>query len=183
MDLAAPMAVDPEADELSFFPLLYWPLVAMPELSDGAAARLKAYLRRGGLILFDGRDAGADMAGLAERLDLPRLIPMPPDHVLSRSYYLLREAVGRFAGGTVWIEETGEGDNDGVPTVVAGNHDWAGAWAVDDALQPLLPVVPGGERQREMALRFGVNLLMVALTGNYKADQVHLPTILERLRQ
>ena len=73
--------------------------------------------------------------------------------------------------------------NDGVAGVVAGAGDWAGAWAVDDNFRPLLPVTPGGERQRELAYRFGVNQVMHVLTGNYKADQVHLPAILERLTQ
>lgn len=186
VDLAPPVAVDLDADELSFFPFLYWPLAggAGPALTDRSVAKVQAYIRRGGLILFDGRDAGGPAPGLealAERLDLPRLAAMPHDHVLTRSYYLLREAVGRWEGSPVWIEEAGERVNDGVPGVIAGSLDWAGAWAVDDALQPLYPVVPGAERQREMAYRFGVNLLMVALTGNYKADQVHLPIILERL--
>ncbi|HEB79769.1 MAG TPA: DUF4159 domain-containing protein, partial [Rhodospirillales bacterium] len=68
-------------------------------------------------------------------------------------------------------------------TIIAGRHDWAGAWAMDDALRPLYAVSPGGEKQREAAYRFGVNLVMYALTGNYKADQIHLPAILERLGQ
>ena len=59
----------------------------------------------------------------------------------------------------------------------------AGAWAVDRSGRPLYPVVPGGEPQREQAYRFGVNLVMYALTGNYKSDQVHVPAILERLGQ
>ncbi len=73
--------------------------------------------------------------------------------------------------------------NDGVSSIIIGANDWAGAWAVNEIGQPLFPVVPGGERQREMALRFGINLVMYALTGNYKADQVHFPAILERLGQ
>ena len=68
-------------------------------------------------------------------------------------------------------------------SVIVGGNDWAGAWAVDDSGQPLYPVVPGGEEQREMALRFGINLVMYVLTGNYKSDQVHVPAILERLGQ
>ena len=55
------------------------------------------------------------------------------------------------------------------------------AWALDEQGYPIYPVVPGGERQREMVFRFGVNLAMYALTGNYKADQVHIPAILRRL--
>ena len=60
-------------------------------------------------------------------------------------------------------------------------NDWAGAWAVDNQRRPQHASVPDGERQREMAFRFGVNLVMYALTGNYKSDQVHVPAILERL--
>ncbi len=67
--------------------------------------------------------------------------------------------------------------------MIVGSNDYAGAWATDSLGQPLYPVSPGGERQREMSMRFGVNLLMYALTGNYKADQVHVPAILERLGQ
>ena len=118
---------------------------------------------------------------LARMLDLPPLVPLPRDHVLRRSYYLLSDLPGLRAGGTVWVERSGEHVNDGVSSVVAGSDDWAGAWAVDDAQRPLFAVVPEGERQREQAYRFGVNLVMYVLTGNYKADQVHLPTILERL--
>ena len=53
-----------------------------------------------------------------------------------------------------------------------GSADWAGAWASPDGVDP---------RQREWALRFGVNLVMYALTGTYKADQVHVKAILDRL--
>ena len=60
---------------------------------------------------------------------------------------------------------------------------WAAAWATDFDGRPLFPVTPGGERQREMAYRFGVNLAMYALTGNYKSDQAHTRTILQRLRR
>ena len=70
----------------------------------------------------------------------------------------------------------------GSPPGTQGN-DWAGAWAVDDQGRPAFPCVPGGEPQREMAMRFGVNLVMYVLTGNYKTDQVHVPAILERLGQ
>jgi hypothetical protein len=73
--------------------------------------------------------------------------------------------------------------NDGVSPVIIGGNDWAAAWAVDDGGRAMFPVVPGGERQREMAYRFGVNLVMYVLTGNYKSDQVHVPAILERLGQ
>jgi hypothetical protein len=187
-ELAPPVGVRPERDELAFYPLIYWPLVeptAMP--TPQAARRLAAYMRAGGTILFDvrgGRSLAerADLRPFARALDLPPLVPVGPDHVLRRSYYLLNDLPGRFTGGPVWVEASGEHVNDGVSSVIAGANDWAGAWAVDDQLRPLKAVVPGGERQRELAYRFGINLVMYVLTGNYKTDQVHLPAILDRLR-
>jgi hypothetical protein len=73
--------------------------------------------------------------------------------------------------------------NDGVTPVVIGGADWAAAWAVDDNGMPMFPVGRGyaGEQQREYAYRFGINLMMHVLTGNYKSDQVHVPALLERL--
>jgi len=205
---AAPIGVDLERDELAFYPLLYWPVTqAQPIPSSGAYARLNAYLRNGGLILFDTRDAdiagygasspnGARLQELAAPLDIPPLEPVPEDHVLTRTFYLLSAFPGRHAGRDVWVEaappdaERVEGMpfrdlNDGVTPVVIGGNDWAAAWAVTDRGDPLFPVGRGyaGERQREMAYRFGVNLVMHVLTGNYKSDQVHVPALLERLGQ
>lgn len=203
-----PMGVDIERDELAFFPFLYWPVTEGQALPTAAAyARLNAYLRSGGLILFDTRDgdlSGLDAATpesqqlqrLAAGLDIPPLEPVPQDHVLTRSFYLLQDFPGRHVGAPVWVEaappdaEQAEGMpfrnlNDGVTPVVIGGNDWAGAWAVDDMGLPLLPVGRGaaGDQQREMAYRFGINLIMHVLTGNYKSDQVHVPALLDRLGQ
>ena len=186
-ELGPPQGVDPATDELAFFPLLYWPVTPdQGSISETARENVNAYLKNGGAILFDTRSAGGltDVSGLrnlARGLDIPPLVPLPPDHVLTRAFYLIRDFPGRWTGGTLWVERAGERVNDGVSPVIAGGNDWAAAWATDDAGRPLYPVVPGGERQREMAYRFGVNLVMYALTGNYKADQVHLPSILKRL--
>jgi uncharacterized protein DUF4159 len=186
-ELGEPVGVDPGIDELAFCPFLYWPLADFSRpLSPNAAQKLAVYMRTGGTIVFDVRgrsdaDDRTKLRELARVLDLPPLVPLPQDHVLRRSYYLLSALPGRRTGSTVWVERSGEHVNDGVSSVIAGSDDWAGAWAVDEAQRPLLAVVPGGERQREQAYRFGINLVMYVLTGNYKADQVHLPTILERL--
>lgn len=191
-ELAEPLLVDPERDPVLFFPLLYWRISAgQPPLSERAAEKLNAYMAKGGVILFDTADEGqpADAAGqdrlrrLLAGLALPPLAPMPPDHVLTRSFYLLKEVPGRRDGPTLWLSRNAEAGNDGVSPVVLGGNDWIAAWAVDERGRPLHAVVPGGERQREMAYRFGVNLVMYALTGNYKADQVHAPAILDRLRR
>ena len=187
-ELGDPRGVDPSLDELSFFPLVYWPVIAGYELPQGAGPRVVRYLRNGGTILFDTRDqagnAGAGaLARLAAELEIPPLVPVGQHHVLTRAFYLLKEFPGRWTGGGLWVEKAGERINDGVSPVIAGGHDWAAAWAMDENQRPMYPVVPGGERQREMAYRFGINLVMYTLTGNYKADQVHLPAIMRRLGQ
>jgi hypothetical protein len=177
--------------------LLYWPITdTQGRLSEKAAARVNAYMRNGGVILFDTRDryqivspgarGGPGLQRLIEisrDLEIPPLAPVAPDHVLTRTFYLLQEFPGRYAGGTVWLEDGAGNPGTEVSPVLIGSHDWAGAWARDGVGRFRFPVVPGGEIQREMAFRFGVNLVMYALTGNYKADQVHVPSILERLGQ
>jgi hypothetical protein len=203
----APLAVNLESDELLFFPFLYWPVTAdQPMPSAAAYAALNRYLRTGGMILFDTRDG--DIAGsaqspaarklqlLAAPLDIPPLEILPEDHVLTRSFYLLQDFPGRHTHRDLWVEasppdaELAEGMpfrnlNDGVTPVVIGGNDWAAAWALDARGAPMFPVGRGfaGDRQREIATRFGINLIMHVLTGNYKSDQVHVPALLERLGQ
>ncbi len=186
-----PVGVDLEQDELAFFPMLYWAVTPdQTTLSDTARQRLSEYLKRGGMVLIDTRDANAGGAvsrdtlrRLVQNLKIPALEPVPDDHVLTRAFYLLQRFPGRWASGQVWVEERGRYKNDGVSAIVIGSNDWASAWAIDAGGRPMFAAVPGGEAQREHAYRFGVNLVMYALTGNYKADQVHIPTILERLGQ
>jgi hypothetical protein len=202
-----PIAVNLETDELSFFPFLYWPISPdQPMPSVEAYAKLNRFLRNGGMILFDTRDAGLAGSGetpegrklrqLAAPLDIPPLEVVPADHILTRTFYLLQDFPGRYMSRDVWVEaapadaQQVEGMpfrnlNDGVTPVVIGGNDWAAAWAVDGYGGPLYPVGRGyaGERQRELAYRFGVNLIMHVLTGNYKSDQVHVPALLERLGQ
>ncbi|MGR3463446.1 DUF4159 domain-containing protein [Limimaricola sp.] len=204
---AAPMAVDPETDELAFFPLLYWPITGDTPIPSAAAYdRLNAYLRGGGMIVFDTRDAGIAGFGtttpegrrlqaIARPLDIPPLSPVPEDHVLTRTFYLLQDFPGRHRGREVWVEAAPDEEptpgmpfrnlNDNVTPVVIGGNDWAAAWAMDEVGMPRYPVGRGmaGERQREIAYRFGVNLVMHVLTGNYKSDQVHVPALLDRLGQ
>lgn len=193
-----PIGLDLETDELALFPFIYWPLAEnQPIPSEAALRRVNEYLLRGGMILFDTRDqnpasvqeftaAGsgtAQLRRLARGLDIPPLRRVPPDHVLTKSFYLLREFPGRWVGGDVWVEQSGAQNRDAVSSVIIGANDWAGAWAMDERGQFLYPVYPGGERQRETAFRFGINAVLYALTGSYKADQVHVPAILQRLGQ
>ncbi|PIW26143.1 MAG: hypothetical protein COW30_16515 [Rhodospirillales bacterium CG15_BIG_FIL_POST_REV_8_21_14_020_66_15] len=189
-ELSDPQGVDLDRDDLAFFPLMYWPVVSgASNMSEAARIKVNAYMQNGGTILFDTRDrAGAtdlgELRALARKLDIPPLVVAPPNHVLTRAFYLLQDFPGRWTGSALWVERAGARVNDGVSPVIAGGNDWAAAWALDEnTQQALFPAVPGGERQRELAYRFGVNLVMYVLTGNYKADQVHLPAIIRRLGQ
>jgi hypothetical protein len=199
-----PMGVDIAKDDLTFFPLLYWPMDPREQdLSPQAISKIADYMRNGGTILFDTRDLslgatrGADSPGeqtlrrLTAKLDLPPLQPVPSDHVLTKAFYLLQDFPGRWDGGKVWVEALPPPDpdagpqpargGDGVSPVIIGSNDWAAAWAVDSQDRPIAEVSPGGSEQREMAFRFGINVVMYAFTGNYKTDQVHAPALLERL--
>jgi len=203
LEPAEPMGVDIDKDELAFFPVLYWPVREDAEpLSDATLAKVDAFMKQGGFIIFDTRDQERALPGSATQskaltrligqLDVPPLEPVPEDHVLTKSFYLMRDFPGRWDGGTLWVEAEPENEadrsersrrTDGVSSIVVTSNDLASAWALDDGNRPLYATVPGGEVQREMAFRAGVNLVMYALTGNYKADQVHLPALLERLGQ
>ena len=111
VDAGAPMAVDIEHDELVFFPLLYWPVVpGEPPPSAQAIERINKFLATGGTILFDTQDQGESTAFSADNtqqrlqqiaagLEIPTLMPMPPEHVLTKSFYLMQEFPGRWAGG------------------------------------------------------------------------------------
>jgi hypothetical protein len=201
-----PIGIDPAKDELAFYPLIYWPIVAgRPQPSAVAIRRIDAFMRNGGTVLFDTRDALTARPGgpptpealylrtMLSTLEVPELEPIPADHVLTKAFYLVDTFPGRYATGQTWVEAlppAADGTErrparagDGVSPIVITGNDLAAAWAVGKRGEPLYPVVGGEERQREMAFRGGVNFVIYTLTGNYKADQVHVPALLERLGQ
>jgi hypothetical protein len=205
-----PIGLDVAHDELAFYPLIYWPIApGAPRPSEETLKRIDSYLKQGGTVLFDTRDAvvappGAggetrspgmlELRKILSSLDIPELEPVPHDHVLTKTFYLLRDFPGRFNSGQLWVEAlpTNEEDEtshrparggDGVSSIIITSNDLAGAWAMQADGQPMLPMVEGEPRQRELAFRAGVNIVMYTLTGNYKADQVHVPALLERLGQ
>lgn len=202
-----PAAIDPSKDELAFYPLIYWPIVAgRPQPSEAAIRKIDAFMRNGGTVIFDTRDAltarpggpaspeGAYLRKMLGTLEVPELEPVPNDHVLTKAFYLVEGFPGRFATGQTWVEALPPAPTDGgerrparagdgvTPIIITGN-DLAAAWAVGRNGEPLYPLTGGEQRQREMAFRGGVNIVIYTLTGNYKADQVHVPALLERLGQ
>lgn len=198
-----PMAVNIATDDLAFFPLLYWPVSGNSERpSDEAMSRIDAYMKNGGTILFDTRDQAAlgatgsspateALRRILDGVDIPALEPVPLDHVLTKTFYLLQGFAGRWSGAPLWVEAlTGEEmanrparAGDGVSPVLMTANDMAGAWAINQDGTYLYPTVPNDPYQREMAIRAGINIAIYTMTGNYKADQVHIPALLERLGQ
>lgn len=205
LEPGAPVGVDISKDELSFYPMIYWPISATAPMPSAAAiSRIDAYMRNGGTVLFDTRDQISSLEGgsvtangqrlqeILANVDIPALEPAPSDHILTRAFYLLSSFPGRYAGSPLWVEARQEARNpdrplsssgDGVSPILITANDLAGAWAVDANGVPMLPTVPSDEMQREYAYRTGVNIMMYMLTGNYKADQVHVPDLLQRLGQ
>ncbi|WP_291866499.1 DUF4159 domain-containing protein [Bradyrhizobium sp.] len=210
LEAGDPVGVDPARDELAFFPLIYWPVLpGAAKPAQDAINRIDAYMKQGGTVVFDTRDAieappGANgesqtpgmlaLRNILSSLDVPELEPVPREHVLTKTFYLLRDFPGRFNTGQTWVETLPRDEEDeaasrparggdGVSPIIITSNDLAGAWALRPDGQPMLPLTPGEPRQREFAFRAGVNIVMYTLTGNYKADQVHAPALIERLGQ
>jgi hypothetical protein len=210
LEAGEPIGLDPARDELAFYPLIYWPIVpSAPKPSREALEHIDAYMKQGGTVLFDTRDAveapsgpGGETQGpgmqalraILSSLDIPELEPVRRDHVLTKTFYLLRDFPGRFNTGQLWVEALPAVNDDepasrparagdGVSSIIITSNDFAGAWAMRQDGQAMLPLVSAEPRQREFAFRAGVNIVMYTLTGNYKADQVHVPALLERLGQ
>jgi hypothetical protein len=210
LEAGDPVGIDPARDELAFFPLIYWPIVpGAPKPPQDAINRIDAYMKQGGTVLFDTRDAieappgpggesqtpgMIELRNILSSLEVPELEPVPREHVLTKTFYLLRDFPGRFNSGQTWVETLPREDDDeaaskparggdGVSPIIITSNDLAGAWAMRPDGQPMLPLSPGEPRQREFAFRAGVNIVMYTLTGNYKADLVHAPALIERLGQ
>jgi hypothetical protein len=210
LEAGEPVGLDPARDELAFYPLIYWPIVpSAPKPTREALEHIDAYMKQGGTVLFDTRDAveappgaGGDTRGpgmqalraILASLDIPELEPVRRDHVLTKTFYLLKDFPGRFSSGQLWVEALTAANEDepasrparagdGVSSIIISSNDFAGAWAMRQDGQAMLPLVSAEPRQREFAFRAGVNIVMYTLTGNYKADQVHVPALLERLGQ
>jgi hypothetical protein len=172
-------------DKASLFrsPFLYWRGRAeFPPLSESAIEGLRKYVHRGGFILIDDATAGGDGFDRSVRRELLRafpatpLEPISPKHTIYRSFYLLNRPVGRVEGPD-FLEGITYGDR---IAIVYSRHDLGGALQRDKLGAWTSAVVPGGEGQRELAIRLGVNLVLYALCTDYKDDQVHAPFIMRR---
>lgn len=196
-----PDGVHPGKDDLAYYPLLYWPITPDAHADPAVTSALTTFIAHGGMIIIDTQGVDTATSGdndtlageapgsaaalrrVTAGLPIPPLTHLDDHHVLSHTFYLLHDFPGRYAGQPVWVARDGEAENDDVSPVIIGSADWAHAWAVDQNGDTRFAVLPGGDEQRRTAYRFGVNAVIYALTGNYKADQVHVPAILKRLGQ
>ncbi|BDA85844.1 RNA-binding protein [Aureimonas sp. SA4125] len=200
------VGVDIAVDELAFYPILYWPIdPAAPMPAAAAISRVDAYMKQGGTVLFDVQDdlmsslastsvspGQGRLRDILADLDIPPLEPVPSDHVLTKSFYIMRDFPGRHTESPLWVEALVRDPNaesrpasagDGVSSIMITSNDFARAWAVDESGLFRFPTDSSDPSQREYAYRAGVNIVMYVLTGNYKSDQVHVPALLERLGQ
>ena len=206
LEPAAPVGINPVQDELGVYPLLYWPMLATQRTPDAQTiARIDAYMKNGGTILFDTRDAGLQttrntttaetkaLQAILSQMTIPPFDVVPPQHVILKTFFLIDQFPGRTANGKTYIEANQNSDpqnptpstrnSDGVSSLIITSNDLAAAWASGQGGSSASLINQTIPRQREMALRGGANIVMYVLTGNYKSDQVHVPALLERLGQ
>ena len=185
-----PALVTPTSETLHETPFLY--LAGEREIELPSAPGIEAlrrFLTFGGFLLIDSAEGSTDGAfdGSVRKL-MSTVFPavgsqksleiVPSDHVVYKSFYLLDKPLGRLA-----ISPALEGVvRDGRLVAAYVANDLGGAWSRDDFGNYDFRCEPGGERQRELAFRMGVNLVMYALCLDYKADQVHVPFIMKRRR-
>jgi Domain of unknown function (DUF4159) len=153
--------------------------------SEAEIARLRRHITYGGFLLVDsaeGRAGGGFDESVRKLLAqmLPGELParVPEDHVLWKSFYVLRGAPGRILAAP-YVEGV---ERDRRLAVVYTQNDLEGALARDGFGRWEHEVIPGGDEQREQAFRFAVNLVMYALCLDYKTEQAHIDYILRTRR-
>ena len=182
-----PTVVRADDPAISDAPFLYWSGdAAIAALTSPEIAGLRRFFALGGIMLVDdaapGDDGEPSAFGKTARREIGRILPettpitISEEHVVFRSFYLLRRAEGRVAGPKT-LEAIVRG---GQAQVLFSSHDLGGALARGPTGIWELPVVPGGDAQRERAIRLAVNVAMYVLCSNYKDDQVHAPFLMRR---
>ncbi len=160
--------------------------VALRPFTTEEITNLRRFFALGGVLLVDDAAPSVDGApsefGKSARREIARVLPdsapiaIGPEHVVFRSFYLVRRAEGRVAG-TKTLDAIVRG---GFAQVIFTSHDIGGALARSAAGTWEQAVVPGGDAQRDRVVRLAVNVAMYVLCSNYKDDQVHAPFLMRR---
>ncbi|HTK85066.1 MAG TPA: DUF4159 domain-containing protein [Patescibacteria group bacterium] len=163
----AVVALNIEQADLSVFNFIYWPVTANAQpLSDNARRKVQTYINRGGVILFDTMgDTGNDaLRRILGDINVRPLANLDKDHTLKHAFYRVGSLSGSNDYNGVWVESPGTGGAENVTSIIVGNNNWAGAWAGR--------TLPKDSRERELALRSGVNIFLYSLAGDFKSDPV-----------
>jgi hypothetical protein len=183
----SPTHVRADAPEIVHAPFLYWSgASAVAPLTGAEIAGLRRFFSLGGVMLVDDASPGGGGTpgdfGRSARREIARVLPdttpitLGTDHVVFRSFYLLTRAEGRLAGEKS-LDAIVRG---GAAQVLFSSNDIGGALARSAAGVWEEPVTPGGDVQREHAIRLAVNIAMYVLCSNYKDDQVHAKFLMRR---
>jgi hypothetical protein len=181
-----PTVVHADDPAITDAPFLYWSGdSAVAPLTTAEVAGLRRFFALGGVLLVDDAAPSRDAPGafgIGARREIARVLPdsapiaIGPDHVIFRSFYFLRRAVGRVEGPST-LDAIIRGAQ---AQVLFTEHDLGGALARDPVGTWEQAVVPGGDTQRELAIRLAINIAMYVLCSNYKDDQVHAPYLMRR---
>ena len=179
----APTPVRANSPSLAHEPFAWWLGSAdVGALTAREIEGLRVFFALGGVLFVDDSDPISGIFGKSVRRELARVlpntvpVPIGPEHVVFRSFYLMRRPAGRIEGPDVLEAIV----RNGQAQVLFSSHDVAGALAQSRDGVPTFPVEPGGYEQREMAIRMAVNVAMFVLCSNYKDDQVHAPHLMRR---
>jgi Domain of unknown function (DUF4159) len=184
--------INPDKDDLAKQPIIYWLLPPNPApLSENAKLKLNNFMRHGGILFIDTRGKGMDkkraQALLQNSLNgmvIPPLEKVPLNHVLGKSFYLLNNFSGFYQNSNLWVESSASSNqsaNDGVSPIIISDGDFARAWAQSNHLAKY--GLNDDNITREMPYRVGINIYLYALSGQYKTDQVHIRTLLNRIKK
>ncbi len=185
-----PEEINLDKDDIYFYPILYFPFInAEKEISMKKIVKLQNFINNGGVIIFDCKnneknffinDCLKDLLFTFRDLDISNPFRLRKKNIISRSFYLLNDFPG-LRNQDVYVSLNNQTINDKVVSVIFGINDWAGSWAKSQEGSES-PIISEKENQRKISFRFGVNLVIYSLTGNYKSDQVHIPEILKRMQ-
>ena len=192
IDATGIVGINIKTDNIYYYPFIYWPLTKnLLQIQEAEIRKINNYLTNGGMIFFDVVGFSRSNLNLKDKkfqeireflssININSLSPIPLDHTLTKSFYLLKNFPGRWDNRILLIENSNLDINDGVSSIILGFNDWASAWAIDKTTFHFFLLFQEA-KDKEMAYRFGINITMYALTGNYKSDQIHSKSILKRL--
>ena len=183
------IGLDPSKDELSKHPIIYWLLPKTSQsLPAEAIQNLNKYMQNGGILFIDTRGLSMEpnraqdiLKTAVNGLKIPPLEKVPPEHVLKKTFYILQNFPGFYSNSSLWVQSaatTNYSANDGVSPIIISNGDMARAWAQRTTETGFDAI--NEDFAHELSLRVGINIYLYALTGQYKADQVHVRSLLER---